>query len=70
MERKTSTLRGYTSVAKFDAFELQNLNVLIGVNGANKFHERRRGPIATQSLPKINADCAFLVAWLTQREQA
>ena len=33
MKLKTVTLRGYKSIAKLEAFELRNLNVLIGANG-------------------------------------
>jgi len=36
MKLKTVTLRGYKSIAKLEAFELRNLNVLIGANGAGK----------------------------------
>ena len=33
MKLKTVTLRGYKSIAKLEAFELRNLNVLIGADG-------------------------------------
>ena len=36
MKLKTVTLRGYKSIANLEAFELRNLNVLIGANGAGK----------------------------------
>lgn len=36
MKLKTITLRGYKSIAQLEAFELRNLNVLIGANGAGK----------------------------------
>ncbi len=36
MKLKTVTLRGYKSITKLEAFELRNLNVLIGANGAGK----------------------------------
>lgn len=36
MKLKTVTLHGYKSIAKLEAFELRNLNVLIGANGAGK----------------------------------
>lgn len=32
MKLKKATLRGYKSIVKLEAFELCNLNVLIGVN--------------------------------------
>ena len=35
MQLKTVTLRGYKSIAKLEAFELCNLNVLIVANGAD-----------------------------------
>lgn len=42
MKLKTVTLRGYKSVAKLETFELRNLNVLIGANGAtNNFNDDR-----------------------------
>ncbi len=37
MKLKTVTLRGYKSIAKLEAFELRNLNVLIGANSANDY---------------------------------
>lgn len=37
MKLKTVTLRGYKSIAKLEAFELRNLNVLIGANGATDY---------------------------------
>ena len=37
MKLKTVTLRGYKSIAKLGAFELRNLNVLIGANGATDY---------------------------------
>ena len=37
MKLKTVTLRGYKSIAKLEAFELRNLNVLIGADGANGY---------------------------------
>ncbi|MCZ8062038.1 AAA family ATPase [Silanimonas sp.] len=36
MKLKTITLRGYKSIATLENFELKNLNVLIGANGAGK----------------------------------
>ena len=36
MKLKTITLRGYKSIAKLEAFELCNLNVLIGTKGATE----------------------------------
>jgi predicted ATPase len=36
MKLKTVTLRGFKSIEKLEAFELRNLNVLIGANGAGK----------------------------------
>jgi predicted ATPase len=36
MKLKTVTLRGYKSIANLEKFELRNLNVLIGANGAGK----------------------------------
>lgn len=36
MKLKTVTLRGYKSIANLEAFELRNINVLIGANGAGK----------------------------------
>lgn len=36
MKIKTVTLRGYKSIALLEDFELRNLNVLIGANGAGK----------------------------------
>lgn len=36
MKLKTVTLRGYKSIAEINNFELNNLNVLIGANGAGK----------------------------------
>jgi predicted ATPase len=36
MKLKTVTLRGYKSISVLEDFELRNLNVLIGANGAGK----------------------------------
>ena len=36
MKIKTVTLRGYKSIAALENFELRNLNILIGANGAGK----------------------------------
>jgi predicted ATPase len=37
MKFKIVTLRRYKSIAKLEAFELRNLNVLFGANGAGRF---------------------------------
>lgn len=37
MKLKTVTLRGYKSIAKLEAFELRNLNVMIGAKGATDY---------------------------------
>ena len=36
MKINSVTLRGYKSIATLEKFELRNLNVLIGANGAGK----------------------------------
>jgi hypothetical protein len=42
MKLKTVTLRGYKSIAKLEAFELRNFNVLIGTDGANGYFNNDR----------------------------
>lgn len=37
MKLKIVTLRGYKSIAKLEAFELRNLNVLIGADRATDY---------------------------------